>query len=265
MSGLVYITKSNAEKILIDLEINFNEIDQFEIYNKDISFILTTREILYLYKAMLSYSELEQRLDIYKKQHKSIDTKSYVFEGGLPAYHKDPNCERLSSDFVNLKIPVEIQEKGDVAVQNFRDFCKKNIELLEYNQELFYKRLEAQFFLKNRPGRLKHNNSGIEKIENHDLNALELKINRLLQEASSFKDRDPETKKIITNQGYGTNRLKAADKLVGVLDIWHHKYKENIKYLLRDYLRLKYNPDLKFDGKLLDQLGFVPCKHCHNN
>ncbi|SDO42156.1 hypothetical protein SAMN04487951_12623 [Vreelandella arcis] len=35
-----------------------------------------------------------------------------------------------------------------------------------------------------------------------------------------------------------------------------------LKNLLEEYFRIKFNPELKFDGNLLEYLGFIPCKSC---
>ena len=40
-------------------------------------------------------------------------------------------------------------------------------------------------------------------------------------------------------------------------------FKKPFKDLLLQYLMVKYNPDLKFDGLLLDQLGFKMCHNCY--
>ena len=41
-------------------------------------------------------------------------------------------------------------------------------------------------------------------------------------------------------------------------------FKRPIKDLLIEYYRVLHNPDLKFEGNLLEQLGFRPCGACHN-
>lgn len=49
-------------------------------------------------------------------------------------------------------------------------------------------------------------NSGTHEIENLDLVELEKKIDQLLFDAEKFKLRNPETKNLITQKGYGTDR-----------------------------------------------------------
>ena len=42
------------------------------------------------------------------------------------------------------------------------------------------------------------------------------------------------------------------------------KSKTNLKYLLIEYYKIKINPDLSIEGKILDNFGFKPCSNCHN-
>ena len=39
-------------------------------------------------------------------------------------------------------------------------------------------------------------------------------------------------------------------------------FKKPIKTLLEQYYRVKYNPDLSFEGQLLDRLNFRACSVC---
>jgi len=45
---------------------------------------------------------------------------------------------------------------------------------------------------------------------------------------------------------------------------WHNIYKKDLKNLLCHYFRIKFNPELEFLGDLLDNLGFLRCKACHD-
>ncbi|MBK6964927.1 MAG: hypothetical protein IPH20_13565 [Bacteroidales bacterium] len=57
---------------------------------------------------------------------KIVDSKVFVFEGGKPSYHKFEDCERLSSNFTNYRIPDAIKEKGEEAIIEFRTWFKEN-------------------------------------------------------------------------------------------------------------------------------------------
>jgi hypothetical protein len=46
------------------------------------------------------------------------------------------------------------------------------------------------------------------------------------------------------------------------LENYDDKYKKPIIHYLREYYRIKYNPDLAMESYLLDTLGFQPCNVC---
>ena len=46
---------------------------------------------------------------------------------------------------------------------------------------------------------------------------------------------------------------------------YEDKFKFQIVKYLREYYRISYNPDLAIDKKILDALGFHPCKSCCKN
>ncbi|WP_188630997.1 hypothetical protein, partial [Oceanisphaera marina] len=192
------------------------------------------------------------------------DTKKYVFEGGNPTYHTNKKCERFTSNFINLEIPPEIADKGDESIKRFRAFCKENMDLLVSDESRFKERLSIHFLLKNPPNKISHNNSGSVEFQNLSLEELESLIDQLLEDADAFRNRDKDTAKLIRNKGYGTDRAKEAKIEGNPLFIWHNKYKTNLKRLLQEYFRVKLNPDLKFEGELLEQLGFKPCHNCNS-
>ena len=60
------------------------------------------------------------------------------------------------------------------------------------------------------------------------------------------------------------NNTKFSDETIKkFLKQYDIHFKRPIKDLLIEYYRVLYNPDLKFEGNLLEQLGFKPCRNCH--
>ena len=45
---------------------------------------------------------------------------------------------------------------------------------------------------------------------------------------------------------------------------YNNKFKKPLKNLLKNYFRIKNNPDLKMEDRILEELGFVPCGNCYN-
>lgn len=259
----VYITKQNFNKILPLNEklIIPDNITLDTVYKKSLRGILSTREIGLLYTLKEFYSNKEFALDRYQKIRVE-DNKKFVYVSKNPSYHYDINCKNLTSDFVNFEIPEEIKERGDHEIYLFREFYKRNSHLLKEKNDVFLMRLKIEFKLEHPPSRIEFDNSGRQEIKNIDLKELENLIDQLMFNAEKYRNKDEETKEIIEKYGYGTHQRKETQKKESPLYEWHHTYKLGLKELLKEYFRVKFNPNLSFDGKLLDELGFKPCAHC---
>ena len=256
----VYVTKSNSLKIATFSSIK-GSIEDFEnLYDSSLTFLLSTPELNLLYAYKETISNPEHIFQAYKKW-KPIDTKKYVWEGGTPAFHSTPECERLHSQYINLEIPPEIQSRDDAEVEKFRRFVKANYALLEDNEPLFLKRLDARFVLRNPPKSVKASNSGLTTLRNFDLHELKKEIDNLINSAQVFMEKDHDTLNIIKNKGYGTHIVKEAKIADHPLNIWH-KYKTDLKGLLKQYFLVRFNPEMQFDKTLLEQIGFMPCSNC---
>lgn len=259
-SAEVYITKSNFQNLVFQ---KANDKRSFEdLYKTDLSTILTVPELALLQVFKDAYEHPEDFLTHYKKRKAPVDTKKWVFEGSRPAYHCNLQCERLNSAYLNLEIPEEIRYKGDEEIRKFRAFTKEHISLLTNDEARFLIKLELRFGLKNPPQSVKKDNSSSNLVENYSLEELEQEIDSLLVDAEKFRHSSESVRKIINDKGYGTNRLKEASVEGHPLNLWHNKYKQPLKSRLQEYFKVKLNKELKFEGKLLDQLGFVSCKSC---
>ena len=263
-SDQAFITLNNFKSIVCKTNYSKDCQDLEDLYKSKLSHILSEPELALLrsYKAILESSPLE--LESYKPVLKKADTKNHVYKWLPPAYHFSSSCERLRSDYQNFEIPPEIKDKGDSEIAKFREFFSEHRSLLKDGEGKFLDKLEAVFFLKNRPISIFANNSGSLATDNIDLEHLENTIDLLLHDAEKFRNKDEVTKLKIRNLGYGTHKQKEAKEKGTILYIWHHEYKQELKNLLTHYFRVKFNPDLVFSGLLLDTLGFKRCGHCHN-
>lgn len=266
-SDQAFITLNNFKSfksIVFETDYSRDCRDLEDLYKSKLSHILSRPELALLrsYKAILESSPL--KLESYKPISEKADTKTFVWEGRPPAYHSKPSCEKLRSDYQNFEIPPEIRDKGDSEIAKFRKFFSEHRSLIKDDENKFIDKLEAVFFLKNRPISIFANNSGWLATDNIDLEDLENTIDLLLHDAEEFRNKDEVTKLKIRNLGYGTHRQKEAKEKGTILYIWHHEYKQELKNLLTHYFRVKFNPDLVFSGLLLDTLGFKRCGHCHN-
>lgn len=273
---MAYLTKSNSIKIISNID--FKQIGDLkgEVYIKPIYFFST-----YEKNSILGLVELlKDPINFVREFYKPITIKDnlrFVFEGGQPAYHANPTCPRLNSSYKNFEIPNDIREKGKEEVVKFRNWFKENQYLLE-KTDVFVARLHAAFGIMINPQSIDYDNSGVEIKENLNLQELEEKINYYLREASNYyNNSDKEKQNIIKRFSKHTFLAKSDiplrdndtrfsdDKIKEFLKQYDMHFKRPVKDLLIEYHRVKLNPELKFEGQLLVQLGFRPCAECHNN
>lgn len=269
-----YITNSNAKSI---------------VYNLDISSIDTSKEIFriafkwfseYEIRGLLAFRLLFENPELFFQQYvkrKPIDNKQYIFEGKLPSYHSNPNCGRLLSKFHNYKIPEEIKILGDEKINEFRRWFVENMDSYEKDPNFFVERMRMRFNLEKRPEVVNYDNSGIETIENLNLEELDKAITSKINEAEFFYKSSEKNKIILDNFGKfafiykerktpkNNNTNYSNEEIWDVLQKFEQEYKGPIIKLLREYYRVKYNPEIKFEGKLLEQLGFNLCSQCLND
>lgn len=273
---MAYLTKSNSIKIIN--RVDFKQIGnlQGEVYMKPIYFFSD-----YEKNNLLGLQELLKDPDRFIKEYYvpivTVDNLKYVYEGGQPAYHCKSDCERLNSNYKNFEIPNEIREKGKDEIMRFRKWFKENQYLIE-KPDVFVARLHMAFGVQINPKAIDYENSGVEVKENLDLVELEKRINKIISDAGNYyNNADTEKKEIIrrfqkyTFIAYSQNEIRnnntrfKDEVLKKFLSQYDSHFKRPIKDLLIEYYRVKYNPELKFEGYLLEQLGFKPCGACHNN
>lgn len=270
----VFITKSNLKSIISSLEEigQTNSTDQTAIYKWPIYF-LHKNEINRLAKQKEFLKDPENVVRVYKKKS-GIDNNKYIYEGKNPSYHTKTNCKNLNSKFSNYEIPEEIREKGKEEIQRFRKWFKENLGLMNVKPDLFVAKMQIAFGLKYIPQPVNYDNTGITEFDNLNLNQLEERINLILREASVFYNDNPEKQTIIKRFSKLTfladrkekilnNDTKLSDEeLKSFLKEYDQSFKKPVKELLLQYFMVKYNPELKFDGWLLDQLNFKMCNNC---
>lgn len=269
-----FITNSNAKSIVYNLDVNTIDVEG-EIFRIEFKWF-SIYEVKGLLAFKLLFEDPEKFFQQYKKR-KAIDTKQYIFEGKLPSYHLKPNCERLLSRFHNYKIPDEIKAQGDGKIAEFRLWFAENMDSLEKDPAFFLERMRMRFNLSVRPEVVDYENSGVETVENLNLEELDKRISELIENANHFYISDLKNTTILNHFGkfafiYRTRKSPnpnnsgySDEEIWKVLQKFDNTYKTPIITLLREYYRIKYNPEIKFEGKLLEQLGFQPCNQCEND
>lgn len=263
----VYITQSNFEAMVFRHRDPKDNTIYKDLYDGPIEKLLSGKELSLLAAFKLFFEDTQNAFEIYKKVDDRHSNRNQWVYGGTssPAFHCNKKCQCLLSQYFNVEMPVEIKESNDQQlIERYRQFVKDNIELLKVDPDKFALRQEAMFFLKNPPKQVEANNTGTNTVFNYNLSELKTEINQLLEASEIFRNQSAEVNKLIRNVGYGThNRFEVKTKKVdSVIYIWHHQYKGRLKMLLKEFFRVQYNPELKFDGELLSQLNFKPCSCC---
>jgi hypothetical protein len=275
MEKRAFITKSNLNSIITSLEeIGQNDtVDSSNIYKWPIYF-LSPIETKRLIRQREFLKDPGNVFKVYRRR-KRVDNKKFIYEGLQPSYHTRTNCKNLQSKYKNYEIPEEIRELGDDEIDKFRKWFKENQKFLEEKPDLFLAKMQIAFRLDNIPKVIDHDNSGTTEIDNLNLNELEGRIDTILRSASNFYKDNPDKQTILrrfqkyTFLAYKTDPIKkndtelSDDELKSFLFEYDRIYKKPFKELLLQYFMVKYNPELKFDGLLLEQLGFKICQSCY--
>lgn len=268
-----FITNYNFSKIIRDADIK--DVGEGDVYKKPIYFLNKTEKgKLLKIKELLQLNDQES-IKSYNKIERKEDTKSWIFEGGKPAYHQIPNCSTLNSEYINFPIPEEIRDSN--RVQEFREWFKESMHFItDGKEDIFKLRLSTKFGVQLQ-SKIQIPNSGRKILDNLELNELENRIDGILSEAASFFGKSSYSEKnaikkyshraFLYNTKYSINDNDTGlteEELRSFLLSYDTRFKVPIKDLLQQYYMVKYNPKLEFKGSLLEQLGFKQCTKCYN-
>lgn len=217
----------------------------------------------------------EQFLKMYEYQE-PIDKKKFVFEGQSPAFHTNENCDKILSNFYNIKLPERIKAEGHEKIEEFRLWFKENYDLFIDKPDIFVERMRLRFKLEEKIEAVDYKNSGVDMIENLNLLELDKKIENLIEKSYDYINSSQKIKVILENfaqisfihkekkSPYNNPTRYSNEEIWAVLKEFDERFKTPIIFLLREYYKVKYNPNLAFEGKLLQQLGFNHCTSCQN-
>lgn len=288
----VYITLANSIRILKNIEVLDIDIENEEIYHNRITFY-SKHEIKNLLLIKNFYRNPDKFLSfVYKPVIKSDSLRFIHPDDKAPAYHKTSDCDSLLSDFKDFIVPDEIKKRATSYAQNnslsdsqveafvtekvneFRRWFLQNQDLYINNVDVFVKKLEVRWNIFVRPEEIELLNSGSLEFKNYELDQLEKEIDLLIYKANTFFNENVDIQYIIekfkclTFLSYSEDRIRINDthlsdnKLKKFLREYDEKFKKKTTNLLVEYYRVKYNPNLAFNGKLLDKLGFKRCLRC---
>jgi len=260
-----YITHATC-KLIVATHVNveaFKSVPADDLYKVPLD-VLSSREKTWLVAYRTLFETPSLCLEYaYSPQSKPLDTGRYVYPPQRKAFHSYKDCRLLKNDYENYEVPVEIYaEPGRPRLARYRKWFIENQELFFNDQELFLKRMEAKFFLKNPPKFIQKPNSGIKEKESINLETIESSIDEILAVMNKKKNSQGYEGDAIRKYG-DLSHLKRDDKsLARILDVWRGQKRDLKKYLLV-YFRIKFNPEMKFERNFLEQLGFKFCAECH--
>jgi len=273
----VYITNANFRKIIYNS--NTNDLDlQGEVYERSRLYIFNKIEKndLLLTKEFFENSEKFFN-DIYIPIKNLSDTYEWVYEyeNQKPSYHNNKNCKKLNSYFENFKIPNGIKDQGKEKIHQYRKWFMDNKYLLDVDPEIFKKRLYERFNI------IMHNiksllikNSGEKFQKNYKVEDLEKIIDDIIRKSWRYFFDNERNKKILKkyctktylvntkNQIKENNTGYSEEEIREVLQKYAQEFKDPLKEWLKEYYRVKFNPDIKVQGRLLENIGFRPCSEC---
>lgn len=241
--------------------VKIGNIPTDDIYHKDLSF-LSENERRWLAAAKMLYEDFDFFIEYAYSENKAIDTKTMVREGNPPAFHSDRACENLRADYKNFYIPPEIHGRGDIEISRFRVWFSENEDLLTSNPERFITRMELVFKLENPPTlkSIEALNSGTVIEEDFNLQTIENQIDNLIEDSNKLR-MDKIKSRIITQFGNKSFNKQNNIEIDKIIEEWH-ALKSQLKTKLLQYFMVKFNPNLDYNGYLLERLGFRECSAC---
>ena len=242
------------------------------------------------------YTQISKREDTYTWVYE---------EKKKPCYHGKHDCPRLHSNFENYKVPLPIKYKGietDILLERLKlsdlsndeqNLIKTNVEnyrnwwvnigenLYKSDKDVFLMRVNMVFQPNPRITDIKEfkqENSGIEEFNNCTLSEIEKNIDDLIIAARNYYFENEKHTSILRAYSKYTYHILVKnefprfeecnysyEEIRSFLEDYNKRFKEPLKNLLKNYFRIKNNPDLKMESTILDELGFVPCGSCGYN
>jgi hypothetical protein len=269
-----YITVSNSRKIIQRLDATRLDSAGEAIYKRAIYFF-SKRESANLKGIRELFKDLKHFLLYYYQPIIVVDTYKYVYPESQPAYHFDNKCDRLKSNFRNIEIPVEVREKGTGEVERFRAwFSAEKFDTDNTKDYIFKLQLAFPYVDKINPKSIDYSNSGPELKKDYSLDELQEEIDDLLDKADRYFEDNPSIRDLIQRyqkmtflayiDGALKNNHSGLDdaELKEFLLAYDKTFKVPVKERLIEYYRILFNPDMTFEGHLLEKMGFHPCSAC---
>lgn len=297
---MAYLTKYNLGQLCQKLKINVEiTLEMFlkHIYNDtEMYTLLNKRELEYLFKyKMLLDDEEKFVVEYYSEVPEKEDTKNFVFnKGGKMKYHLSSECKLITKDYLDFKIPEEIKDIGNEAIEEYRSWFNSNGFGDKFRNKTIDKSAIAFAFNLKYPAKynispiednsnilvIEQPNSTSERIEqSYDFEQIKKELEllknqwqtafpcRITRIIAKFKhllnQTDEEINEKISNlfssvfiKNYGLDKLKQKFKISKDITT-------KIIALLLEHIKWTYKlEDKNFDNKTLEKFGLECCLSC---
>jgi len=275
-----FITQFNASRISRQIDVNQFDLEQ-ALFKRRIYFLSKyERAELLAFRTLVKEQEFFVE-HVYTPIPMEASGK-YVFEydGQKPSYHELPTCILLHRDFQNIQISAALRERlieRNVSLKEFRAWAYEELLHLFHKRDwaAIVFRIESKFRVSVSPNDVvQYDNSDAMSVENMDLHELEHKIDRLIANAGRYYYDHPDILRRFSKISFvykKTEPIEGNDtelddqQLKAFLKDYHERFKRPLIHMLKQWYMVSFNPDLEFQGKLLEQLNFKPCSKCQDS
>ncbi len=270
-----FVTEYNTSLVFKKLigEIK-DDIKEWEPYKKAIYFLNRLDKTNLLYFKKLCEDPIENIDTVYNPIN-VIDNKEFVYEGGKPSYHKVEDCDRLSSNFINFRIPEQIKEKGNESIEEFRKWFKENQTLFAEKPDVYQMRLNTKYGIVQSIEKVDYKNSGNAYKENLTIAEIETRIDSILHNASEYYKADLKRQVAIRafqkstflafkGQPIEKNNTEYTDEeLKEILKEYYHLFIQPTIFYLKEHFKAFYNSNIEINEKIFEHLNFKKCGACY--
>lgn len=268
----VYITRSNAERIIKKMDVKALNISEFA---KQMQFKwFNNWELGTLMAYELFFSDPEEFVAQFSELQPRETQRSFVYKNALPpAFHYFQNCQRMLSNYENIRIPESIlNSKREVE---FIEWCEANEDLRAKYPDQFKLRLRWKFGVTENID-VNIENSGYQAYEALTLEEVERAISDKLDQVKQWLGSSHLNREVMEKFGIQSFNCKNPERLnlkrltiaapkeavVNCLTHIETEIKQPLMDLFKAYYRLKENEGLAFNEHLLEHIGFRVCKRC---
>lgn len=267
----MYISKSNLNKLLDSVQGDPEHLDN--LYHSDLRFCLSNAESDFLIKAKTFFVS-SNRLALMFDPIVPKDNLRYIFPAQAPAYHLNSECSRLKSNWVNYRIPQEIEARGAAEILKFRKYILDSIKQdnLTLEHPALIHALRVQFQITDPTfGRVSKDNSGSvefgETLEQANLTYIQHALDTVYAELLTFKDASDIHRKIYEMRYFDPLKIKrmtkySSDEEREIAQQFSELKAKLIIALIESYKKENNFDQNQIEENLLINLGFHKCSAC---